>query len=109
MSTKHTPGPWATNTAGSAKRGEPFKITEIYVYAPGTQDDTAICADVIDPITQEPSEANARLIAAAPDLLQELRNIANADTAEWDDRSEFEAWAKSRARAAIAKATGSAA
>jgi hypothetical protein len=50
--------------------------------------------------------ANARLIAAAPDLLQELRNIANADTAEWDDRSEFEAWAKSRARFAIANATG---
>ena len=46
-------------------RGEPFKITEIYVYAPETQDDTAICADVIDPVTQEPSEANAAYIAAA--------------------------------------------
>lgn len=60
-----TPGPWAINTAGIAKRGEPFKITEIYVYAPETQDDTAICADVIDPVTQEPSEANAAYIAAA--------------------------------------------
>jgi len=50
------------------------------------------------------TKANARLIAAAPDLLQELRNIANADTSEWDDRSEFEAWAKNRARFAIAKA-----
>ena len=48
------------------------------------------------------------LIAAAPDLLQELKNIANADTAEWDDPTEFEAWAKNRARAAIAKATGEA-
>jgi len=66
---KHTKGPWVINTAGSAKRGEPLKITEIYVYAPDTQDDTAICADVIDPVTQEPSEANAKLIAAAPDLL----------------------------------------
>lgn len=53
--------------------------------------------------------ANAKLIASAPDLLQELRNIANADTCEWDDRSEFEAWAKSRARAAIAKVEGGAA
>ena len=65
----HTPGPWVINTAGSAKRGEAFQITEIYVYAPDTQGDTAICADVIDPVTQEPSEANARLISAAPDLL----------------------------------------
>lgn len=37
------------------------------------------------------------------ELLQGLRYIANADTVEWDDPSEFEAWAKSRARAAIEK------
>ena len=49
-------------------------------------------------------EANARLIAAAPDLLAELENIANANTADWDDPSDFKAWAQSRARAAIAKA-----
>ena len=60
------------------------------------------------PKTEEEREANARLIAAAPELLQELRNIANADTTEWDDRAEFEAWAKSRARSAITKATGGA-
>ena len=72
---KFTPGPWVTNTAGSAKRGEPFKITEIYVYAPKTQDDTAICGDVIDPVTQEPSEANAQLIAAAPALYEALEDL----------------------------------
>ena len=48
----------------------------------------------------------ARLIAAAPDLLTELQNIANARTAKWADPSEFEAWAKNRARYAIAKAQG---
>jgi hypothetical protein len=37
------------------------------------------------------------------ELLQELRYIANADTVEWDDPTDFEAWAKNRARAAIAK------
>lgn len=73
-----TAGPWKTNTAGSAKRGEPYKITEIYVYAPDTQDDTAICADVIDPVTQEPSEVNAAYIAAAsPDVT--LQMIAEID------------------------------
>lgn len=51
-------------------------------------------------------DANARLIAAAPELLAELQNIANANTSDWDDPSDFKAWAQSRARAAIAKATG---
>lgn len=104
--TKHTPGPWHINTAGSSSRGEPFKITEIYVYAPDTQDDTAICADVIDPVTQEPSEANARLIAAAPDLLAALVNLLN-DTqhAEHPDCDDGPCPVR-EARAAIQKATG---
>jgi hypothetical protein len=40
------------------------------------------------------------------ELEQELRNIANADTVAWDDPTEFEPWAKNRARhtlAALAK------
>jgi len=39
-----------------------------------------------------------RLRVDAHALRQELRNIANADTKEWDDPTQFEAWAKSRAR-----------
>lgn len=95
---KHTPGPWATNTAGSAKRGEPFKVTEIYIYAPDTQDDTAICADVIDPVTQKPSESNARLIAAAPELLEALQCAVGGCASQ-------SLWLE-HASAAIAKATG---
>ncbi len=101
----HTPGPWTINTAGGAKAGEPFQITEIYVYAPNTQDDTAICADVIDPVTQEPSFANALLIAAAPDMLQALRRavLALAFAAETSPamRDDYNA-----VSAAISKATG---
>ncbi len=96
---KHTPGPWVTNTAGSAKAGQTFKITEIYIYAPDTQDDTAICADVIDPITQEPSEANARLISAAPELLDALQAFVNHGTCYSADEMQ-------KAKEAIAKATG---
>jgi hypothetical protein len=108
----HTPGPWHINAAGSAKKGEPFKITEIYVYAPETQDDTAVCGDVIDPVTQEPSEANARLISAAPDLLNAAilcLSIANS----WIEQEyEGERYYKAQkvldqAREAIAKATNS--
>lgn len=119
---KHTPGPWLTNTAGSAKRGEPFKITEIYVYAPETQDDTAICADVIDPITQEPSAANATLIAAAPELLeaniqlveqvkQLLDQIEKVQRGEWKPTSFCTSAARAvaaDARETIAKAGGAA-
>ena len=54
------------------------------------------------------TEYGGQCASSSQDLLQELANIANADTEEWDDRTEFEAWAKSRARSAIAKATGSA-
>jgi hypothetical protein len=39
-------------------------------------------------------EAAARIAT----LEQTLREIANADTVEWGDPTEFEAWAKSRAR-----------
>ena len=100
----HTPGPWVTNTAGSAKRGEEFKITEIYVYAPGTQDDTAICADVIDPVTQEPSMSNARLIAAAPDLLEACQRLIGSLGVMVTDADSCDDIIYSRA--AIAKATG---
>lgn len=97
----HTPGPWVVNTAGSAKAGQPFAITEIYVYAPHVQDDTAICADIIDPVTQKPSEANAKLIAAAPELLQALYGCYKVMRSNGvDDCDEHTA-----AAAAIVKAT----
>ena len=103
MSMNHTPGPWVVNTAGSALGGMPFEITEIYVYAPHTQDDTAICADVIDPITQEPSEANARLISAAPDLLEALKDLKAAIRSRGFIPTVR---ALAKTDAAIAKATG---
>ena len=36
--------------------------------------------------------------ARCAELLQELRNIAQADTRTWDDPNDFEAWARNRAR-----------
>jgi hypothetical protein len=49
----------------------------------------------------------ATALAALSDRLeiatQELKNIANADTIAWDDPTEYEAWAKSRARWALGK------
>jgi hypothetical protein len=47
-----------------------------------------------------------KLLDARKDIeiaTQELKNIANADTIAWDDPTEYEAWAKSRARWALGK------
>lgn len=51
-------------------------------------------------------EANAKLMAGAVDLFLELQNIVNATPEEWEDPSDFRAWAQSRARHTIAKVLG---
>lgn len=102
---KHTPGPWFVNWAGSGKDGK-FVYDECYVYAPETGvENVAVAADIADPLTGKPSAANARLIAAAPELLDALRAIVETDflPGAWND--QYEAIAK-KARAAIAQATG---
>jgi hypothetical protein len=78
----HTPGPWRVDFGG------------IYIRA---EDGTRICEYGID----EPYEANARLIAAAPELLAALQRIASSD-----NPYEPCGWAIKTAQAAIAKATG---
>lgn len=66
-----TPGPWATNTAGATKDGV-FTYDEVYVYSPANRK-VAIAADVADPLTGEPSPANAAYIALAnPQAVMEL-------------------------------------
>lgn len=104
MTTQHTPWPWlySGNTVytlmhhGWKKGVEQFRNRASFAF----QFDSTV--------SEEERKATINLTIAAPDLLQELRNIADANTSQWDDKSDFEAWAKSRARAAIAKATGAA-
>ena len=91
----HTPGPW---------RAVPN--------APGISDTVIdsgrmVVADVISRKSTDELRANARLIAAAPDLLEALRALV--DLQEANEASETKAldfW--DHARAAIAKATGGA-
>jgi len=88
----YTPGPWAQD-----KYGDVVTRSGAMLVAEGV---------ALGGRSTEETRANARLIAAAPDLLAELQNIANADTSKWDDPSDFKAWAQNRARAAVAKAIG---
>lgn len=100
----HTPGPWSLETVatscGSCHKIGPFPGSghrpEVHacVYADGVR----IGIDDSMPVAQE-LLANARLIAAAPDLLDAVRYaIDNPDF----DSAEFDRLA----RIAVAKATG---
>ena len=91
---KHTPGPWKTlKTFGG--------VTHVM-----TQDDKSIA---LLRGYKHPYSANARLIAAAPDLLDVVKE-ANAELERLNDPRGFVSIRQMRimekARAAIAKATG---
>jgi hypothetical protein len=94
---KHTPGPWLKSASGStvyALHGNPPRNRFSAHCQAGRQDDAS--ADELD--------ANARLIAAAPELLQELKHavVHEYNPFEPDNQSErYYRWA-----ALIAKAEG---
>ncbi|MDZ5813883.1 hypothetical protein U4I65_02380 [Stenotrophomonas maltophilia] len=100
MSSKHTPGPWGieqtddTNWIGFM-RPDGRKV-ELIVCT--TQRDNFFKPDV-----QDKNDANARLIAAAPELLEALKDAVCALDCCGKDYPAAE-----KARAAIAKATGGA-
>lgn len=92
MNTKHTPGPWEMNV------GQDGAV----VYHP----DQGTIADIPMDLSAHPH--NARLIAAAPELLEALKGLLNApDPDEVGDYTP-RLRAVMNANAAIAKATGGA-
>jgi hypothetical protein len=96
---KFTPGPWTADIEEFWHHGiEASSATIIIV---GDKDDKHDDAGVRG-ATDEEAEANARLIAAAPDLLDALRAMVDRWEPDTDgaDRRMWE-----NARAAIAKAT----
>ncbi len=99
--TKHTPGPWRALCLSKYTRvmrdrqpmpDETGSVQICHIAGPGDND--------LRPFNEDRWEADARLIAAAPELLEALQavvRIADRKTVEFD-----------KARAAIAKATGAA-
>ncbi|HEY4136462.1 MAG TPA: hypothetical protein VGO34_14755 [Alphaproteobacteria bacterium] len=86
---KHTPGPWAIehkNPFETFVRGAPNEEGSRYVVA------------IVHPGHDNATEANARLIAAAPDLLDALKAVVAVADRKTDVFDQ--------ARAAIAKAEG---
>lgn len=89
MGQKHTPGPWRIGDAGQTVYG-----------AKAEGEFPKVVADTSKSMTVGERRANARLIAAAPELLEALRDL-QAQCQKWAPTID-----QSRARAAIAKAEG---
>lgn len=92
--TQHTPGPWKTF--------RPYGTIYIKARLRGsTIQEVASCGPTETP---EQQEANARLIASAPELLEALRELLDACKDAKFSSDPFDAIPN--ARTAIAKATG---
>lgn len=125
---KHTPGPWkywSDNGYGDTR----FYIAQEdgAPYTSGYSDVATLIAETVSGEKKAVQEANARLIAAAPDLLEALKGLLddvqglmsesdgvaglhlNGDVADWeslDEGGSFERLSNmSAAMAAISKAT----
>lgn len=85
MNTQHTPAPWTV----SGKQVKSIDHGKRYTVATANN----------PKFTDEANASNARLIAAAPDLLACLLDVLDAD-------GDLDAMDFNRYRAAIAKATG---
>ena len=105
MSTQHTPGPWI---GAGPSFGDQFPryTTEITTEDERYGDGHIQICELPFHHHDEENEANARLITAAPDLLEALRRLCDAlEPAEMHNGNRP---AYNAARAAIAKATGEA-
>lgn len=108
---EHTPGPWETYRGGHAYTYPDSPQAEIHILA--DERDVEIASCVRRDIPKDQHAANARLIAAAPELLEALVALLDSDvyadgeglvSVSGGSTSENEEAVKA-ARAAIAKAT----
>lgn len=96
--TKHTPGPWTVNRATLQVRAE---------YTSGGETSFDIIAELpAEYATESECEANAALIAAAPDLLEAAIACAEYSALTWSDDPDNEPGFFKDLRDAIAKAEG---
>lgn len=99
MSAQHTPGPWTFDDKSGDAGG-------LVVWAANGDRVARVCWFGDQSETPWATEANARLIAAAPDLLRALRELCRTELFLGDHPQRLAAF--DAARAAVAKAAGSA-
>ncbi len=105
---KHTPGPWRINVSGSDRWSVDYDgPSSTYITICGKR--SAPVCFAVEPSAyknDEEVEANARLIAAAPELLEAADHIDRTATDIADDMVVISGTGYRLLRAAIAKATG---
>ena len=111
MKIKHTPGPWTLDTISGWRDGSDRDLNgDIYIRGEGDGLPFGqVFADTeereaLDPEIIPERIANARLIAAAPELLAALEEMT--ELIQWSESGGEEERAYDAARAAIAKAEG---
>lgn len=103
----HTPGPWVFGNWADKKQGEPDGASWVEIWS--LQDGEDALPFVA--CKHQDQLANARLIAAAPELLEALKDMLEVHGVRWEhvraDSSIPQSWVElsDKARAAIAKAT----
>lgn len=94
---KHTPGPWTSAPMFDTDDSDPPEIRDQVLITAGE-----------DLYVAETRQNNARLIAAAPEMLEALQTLLEYEPELRKNRMQFETaqedWAK--ARAALARARG---
>lgn len=99
----HTPGPWRAVDRTTRE----MKLRDLVIEGPdGIELASLYVSDGADDPVWLPIEANARLIAAAPDLLAACRVFVSMFDAPFQDRATTLAAAKQLAEAAIQQAEG---
>lgn len=107
MSThQHTPGPWEVKNStdvfgplgGNDGSGQIADKNDGWHIADCSGSDSFICGELTS-MTHANAKANARLIAAAPELLRDLIDLVDAVDGNYAELTEI-------CRATIAKATG---
>jgi hypothetical protein len=107
---KHTPGPWTFS------KSDMFGDLRFYVaqsdaapYTPNFSDVATLIAETVPSERQYIQEANARLIAAAPELLEALHTlvlVVGLTAFKYEGQRAVLQESVNLARAAITKATG---
>lgn len=99
---KHTPGPWELSEAVYKEGFGTYRRVE-QVQEFGDVVASVCIRHAVNHTLDACGDANSRLIAAAPELLEALKEVLDCD------KTQTSFGAVMRARAAIAKATGAAA
>ncbi len=77
MKTRHTPGPWVFRENWGKAKDEPEKMRKLCFHSIETPKGTFLAST-----WGEPHLPNARLIAAAPELLDALKSASNQLTSD---------------------------